>query len=190
MKISFVGSHGTGKTTTLSSLAELRPEWIVYPEASRHLIQKLGFQNAYEFVDLHGIGAYELVFLSHWSWLDPVYSAVVQSGVFLIDRSPIDNLAYYLLLRKDSEIKYESTLFNLAQYYMSFIDYYILFPTGIFQFEADELQRCELQEELQQIITGLLKKYSLPYFEIRETGVHERVHEILFKIETGQKREG
>lgn len=186
MIVAIIGSHGVGKTSTINKIKERCPKWLYISESTRELIPELGFHNPYEFVDKYGIAFYEAIIMSQWSCLKLLQNN--KQNHIILDRSPIDNLAYYYLHRTNDERIYENIILNLAQYYLHFIDELIYFPTGIFQLTPDPMQKIETQEDLNCIIVNLLKQFSKKYYIVSSTSIEDRTKEIINYIESRSKR--
>jgi len=164
MRIAFIGSHGTGKTTTIKKIQSLRKDWIYLTESTRHIVPLLGFNNAYEIVEKYGIAFYEGIIMGQWCIIDHNYNSfydLSDDDIMIIDRSPLDNLAYYYILREKFEHKHEFLLKKIADYYLTFIDYYIFFPIGIFDFEPDQMQKKSKQKEHNDSLLRLIKDYHI-----------------------------
>lgn len=178
MVLSITGSHGVGKTSTINYIKKSQSDWIYISEATRKIIPVLGYDNPYKLVDEYGIAFYESIFISQWACLE-VLSIDYKNKIVLLDRSPIDNLAYYYLHRENHEKIYEPILAKLAKYYLQFIDDYIYFPTGIFEFAPDIMQRTDTQLFLDKIILNLLKKFEIKYYTIKEISIDKRAEEVI-----------
>lgn len=179
MNISLIGSHGVGKTSVFNELLMAMPQWRYLSESTRKLMPILGYEDPYVFVDTFGISFFESIIISHWSILDYKF---IESPITIIDRCPLDNLAYYYLLRKEEEYKYEQLLTKLTLYYLKYIDVFILFPIGVFELLPDKMQRKETQVELDRLIKWLLKKNNIEYYNLQSTGVENRCEEIISLI--------
>lgn len=186
MNIAFVGSHGTGKTTVLNEVARLRPEWNTLSEATRHLVPRLGFSTPYEIVDHCGIAFYEAIIIAHWCVLDPSYNTKVKGAarVTLIDRSPLDNLAYFQVHRSPDEERFEPILTRLALHYLTFIDHLIYFPTGVFALTPDPMQKLETQLAVDGCIKPMLQQHHPQYYTIDAKSAAARAEEVLNFIES------
>lgn len=173
---SICGSHGVGKTTIINKFKAAYPEYMYIDEATRIVMPELGFKNPYNFVNQYGIAYYETVIMSQWSVLPLITEKV--NGPIILDRSPIDNLAYYYMLRRDNEKKYEVILERLCRMYCKYIDVYLFIPTGIFDLVPDSMQVKETQQELECIIKELFGYFQLEYQVITSKSVLERFDEI------------
>ena len=173
---SICGSHGVGKTTIINKFKVAYPNYIYIDEATRTVMPELGFKNPYDFVDQYGIAYYEAVIMSQWSAL-PLITEKANSPIIL-DRSPVDNFAYYKMLRKDNEKKYEVILERLCRMYCKYIDVYLFIPTGVFELVPDSMQVKETQQELECIIKELFAYFQLEYQVITSKSAVERFNEI------------
>jgi predicted ATPase len=181
MNIAFIGSHGTGKTTTLELISNRRPEWAVVREATRHIMPILGYQNPYNYVEDFGIAFYENLVIGQWCILDKKFNTLNADveKTMLIDRSPIDNLAYYFLHRQKNELKYEEILTKLTKYYISFIDMFIYFPVSKFELYPDEMQKKETQKDYDSVLLNLLVDFKIAPYHVNELDVNLRADEIV-----------
>lgn len=187
MIVSIIGSHGVGKTTTISCIKNKRSEWIYIYEATRVIIPRLGYNDPYKFVDDFGIAFYESIIISQWSILKHIAN-IHSENVVLLDRSPIDNLAYYYLHRKGYEEKYEQILVRLAKYYLEFIEQFVYIPSGMFNFVPDKMQRADTQLELDRILLGLLQRFNIDYYTLDGIEIEDRANEIIRFIDTNKGR--
>lgn len=186
MNFSIIGAHGTGKTSTINEIRKHRSEWNYYSEFTRRVIPILGEKSAFSFAEKYGISTYELMAISQWHFLklanDPLFN--LSSHITILDRSPIDNLAYYYLLRKkDFEADMEGLLKRLAFHFASEIDYFIMFPSGIFPFEPDSMQVLEWQKEFQIILQQLLAEFGKQPYIVESVDLISRKNEIIAFIE-------
>lgn len=182
MIVAIIGSHGVGKTSTINRIKELCPKWLYVSESTREIMPKLGFYNPYEFVDKYGIAFYESIIMSQWSCLKLLRNS--NQNYIILDRSPIDNLAYYYLHRTNDEMIYENIMLKLTQYYLHFIDELVYFPTGVFKLIPDSMQKVETQEQLNRIIINLLKQFSKKYYIVSSTSIEDRAKEIINYVES------
>lgn len=173
---SICGSHGVGKTTVINKIKAAYPDYIYIDEATRFLMPELGFENPYDFVDKFGIAFYESIIMSQWAILPSIVK--IANGPIILDRSPIDNLAYYYMLRSDNEEKYEVVLKKLCEIYCKYIDMYLFIPTGIFDLVPDSMQIKETQYELESIIKKLFNYFQIEYRIITSKSVIDRFDEI------------
>ena len=173
---SICGSHGVGKTTIFNKIKAAYPNYRYIDEATRYLIPKLGFENPYDFVDKFGIVFYESIIMSQWAILPSIVGKT--DGPIILDRSPIDNLAYYYMLRSRSEEKYEEVLKKLCEIYCIYIDVFLFIPTGVFELIPDSMQIRETQYELECIIKRLFNYFQVDYRVITSKSVLDRFHEI------------
>lgn len=179
MICSIIGSHGVGKTSTINKMKEIQPEWLYFSESSREIMPLLGYPKPYDFVDRFGIAFYESIIISQWSFLKNLHSFYDSRQVLILDRSPLDNLAYYYLDRRKNEMKYEEVLNKLARYYLQFIDVFILFPIGVFELVPDQMQKKETQSDLHDIILSLIQTIPQPCYTIQTTTIDSRANELI-----------
>lgn len=174
--ISICGSHGVGKTTVINLLKIRHPEFSFVSESTRLIMPELGFNNPYAFVDKFGIAFYESIIMGQWSVLTQLRADFFST--LIMDRSPIDNLAYYFLLRTEEEKAYESVMTNLCKFFCKYIDLYLFIPTGVFKLNPDAMQVVETQYELETIIKWLFYRFDIGYHIIMGESVEQRCAEI------------
>lgn len=175
------GSHGVGKTTIIEELKKHHPEYVYIDESTRIILPQLGFSNPYDFVEKYGISYYESIIISQWAIISLIYDRI--DCPIILDRSPIDNLAYYYMLRKDYENKYESVLIRLCEIYCKYIDTYLFVPTGVFDLKPDIMQVKETQKKLEGIIKILLHRFQIKYHIITQKTIYGRCKEVEEKVE-------
>jgi predicted ATPase len=186
MNVALIGAHGTGKTTTLREIVRQR-SWRHLTEATRYVMPVLQYENPYDFVDKYGIGFYESITISYWCVLDPNHNTIMANinEVVLLDRSPIDNIAYYYLLRTPHEYLYEDVLLKLATHHLQYIDLFILFPVGVLDLVPDIMQPKKLQEEYDTVLREIVKNFRVDVYEVESATTNERAKEIINVIEAG-----
>lgn len=172
--IALIGASGTGKTTTLERVRQLRPEWKFLTEATRDLVPILGYDTPWAIVDEFGIAYYEAIMLSYWNVLTQLHSEMV-----LIDGSPLDNFAYYLICRRGNEVRYEKILRKMCEFYSKSISRYILFPVGVFEFVHDEMRVVDLQREHDQALRSICSDFQVTFYELKSISVEDRAHEVI-----------
>lgn len=184
MKFALCGSHGTGKTTVWSALAARRPAWYFLSEATRWLVPLVGYNSPWEIVEEFGVAYYETMLLSQWSVIDTGVNEEEGRVPCVLDRSPIDNLAYYLVYRSTAEERYEKILVALAKHYASMITWHYYFPIARFQVVADGMRRTDGQREVAECIQKLLKDFRARVSVVEPVARAERVDYILSDIES------
>ena len=164
MIVGIIGSHGTGKTSTINEIKKIYPQWIYINEATRNLIPILGYRNPYTFIEDYNISYYECLMFGYWSIIDKNQNPLLKSNniTIITDRSPIDNLAYYYLHRKDNEFSNESYLERLCNHYANLYDIFFYIPIK-FKIQNSEMQPLITQKKMDGLIKSLLKKYNIPY---------------------------
>jgi len=190
MIIALIGSHGTGKTTVFNRLRTELPASHFFSEPVRHQMPKFGYKNPYEFIEKHGIAAFELMNMNNWNVIDPAVNTSLHESRLLVERSAVDNYAYYLALRS-TEFDYsaESVLKRMAQYYASLVDLFIYFPVGKIPLKADQMRKSnrEYQLTVDRHIRQILDEFDIPghkIYEVQGLSVGERTAEIMRLLES------
>ena len=174
--ISICGTHGVGKTTLIEQMKMCFPNFLYISEATRSIMPNIGYNNPYDFVDKYGIAFYESIIMGSWAILTQLEKLTYEN--IILDRSPIDNLAYYYLLRGKSEYRFSTALESLCRYYCQYIDRFFLIPTGVFQLIPDSMQVIETQKQLEEIIIELFRKLDIEYTLLIETDIKSRLTEL------------
>ncbi len=177
------GSHDVGKTTLIDAIGRARPEWRIHEEITRTLMPLLGYESPYDIVAENGIAMYEAAALSHWCTLTVASEYGADSdSVEIVDRSPIDSLGYYFLLRKPDELVHEKFLTRIARAYISKIHFHIFIPRLPIVIQLDSFQREQTQTELEAIILELYSKLDVRYARLSSVTVEDRMEEALTLI--------
>lgn len=182
MIVAISGSHGAGKTTLIETIRKNRPGWQVRNELTRTLVPLLGYGSPYEIVAKHGIAIYEAIMLGQWSALSEVLPSDAPE-VLLLDRGPIDNLAYYFLHRKPDETIHGDLLVKLARVFLAKIDLHVHVPVLPFDVHLDPLQLPDTQFALQDIIVSLYTELSVSPVTLSAYALDERCSETIAHIE-------
>jgi len=185
VRISVSAAHGTGKTTLIDAVLKLRPHWHKASEATRLLVPALGYNSPYEIVKSNGISIYEAMIIASWSFLglnrpSPISKS---SGILLLDRSPIDNLAYYHVLRNSEEIHHEDFLMRLTKFFIQQIDIHIFVPPLPFTVKLDQIQPVETQKQIHNTILCLYEKLGVDFRKINMISIDDRARELIDLIE-------
>ena len=180
MIISLCGTHGTGKTTILNKMRHNGQ--VCVEEPTRILMPMLGWNNPYDFIKKYGIAFYESIIMNQWVFLLQTSYRNFEKNIY-VDTSPIDNLAYYFLYRTEEEKQYEEIFCKMCKLYCSYIDKYILFKCGMFEFVADSMRSVNKQAEHEKIIVNLMDKFELNYYVIKQKEVLSREKEIYLYLE-------
>lgn len=175
------GSHGVGKTTTITKIKSIHPEWKYISESTRHIIPLLGYDDPYKYVADYGIAFYENMIISQWCILDKEYNIFLKNSkdTILVDRCPIDNFAYYLIHRNNEELKYENILKELTNYYINFISHFIYIPPDVFDLKPDKMQLKETQTLLDETIKRLLTSFEIHPYKVKSKSINSRAGEII-----------
>ena len=185
MFVALIGAHGTGKTSVYSALQEVRPSWLYLPEPARHIAPIIGASFPPDFLEKYGISFLQAIQLSHFCVLDPSLnpSLKLKNSPLILDRSPLDYLAYYYYFRTPAEEKDEDLMLKLVGYYTNFIDLFIFFPTGVFSLPEDPLTGFELQKDIENYLLSFLECVFAPVYSLESTTVSSRRDEIIGLIE-------
>ena len=188
MKISISGSHGAGKTTLIEQAIKRRPSLKFHSEATRSLVPALGYISPYDIVETNGIAMYETMILASWNILSSPISNKSTNDyidfIFLLDRSPVDNLAYYHVLRTQNEYQHEEFLTRLARHFLKYIDLHVFVPLLPFSVKLDSIQPKITQIDVQDKILSLYEALNVNYVTIQETNIDDRTNEILEIIDS------
>ncbi len=191
MLIALIGSHGTGKTTVFDAIKKIRPQWQYFSEGVRHQVPAFGFTDPHQIVGEIGIGAFELMNINSWSIIDPQVNSLFNRKIpTFMDRSPIDNYAYYLTLKGENDVKFEKLVRGMAKHYAGIIDLFVYFPIGIFPLKGDDMRPDdkEYQKRLDQNFREALKELGIPeskIYALKAITVKGRVEEILALTKKG-----
>ena len=186
MNLALTEAHRTGKTSVFNEIKKIKKEWHYIPSPARYSMPIIDFSGI-EFLERYGIAFYEGMNLSLWSILDPEFNTLLKDFKknILIDRSPIDYLSYYYLLRKPQEYIYEKLLIRMTQYYLKFIDMFILFPINIFTIPTEsKTQGMEIQEDIHSILLRELENFKIDVYTLKEKTVKGRAAEIIGLLES------
>ena len=181
MNLALIGAHRTGKTSVFNEIKKIKKDWCYIPSPYRYIMPIIDF-SGYEFLNRYGIAFYEGMNLSLWSILDPNFNTLLKDlkKNILIDRSPVDYLSYYYLMRKPEEYIYEDILIRMTRYYLKFIDIFVLFPIDIFSLTAkNKMQGMELQEDLHRILLRELENFKIDAYILKEKTIKDRAAEVI-----------
>lgn len=168
MIVSLSGAHRTGKTTVLQQLQSIRPEWGYLSEPARTIAPVISFSNPLEFLEKHGISMLQAIQISLFAGLmpelNPAANDANEQGIdqpIIVDRSPLDYLAYFDLFKKEQDLKHQALLTDLASFFMSKIDLVVYFPVGVFELtdEPGDRQGKQLQAAVDSFLTNRLERY-------------------------------
>lgn len=168
MIVSLSGAHRTGKTTVLQQLQSIRPEWGYLSEPARTIAPVINFSNPLEFLEKHGISMLQAIQISLFAGLMPELNPAAkdenEQGIdqpMIVDRSPLDYLAYFDLFKKEQDLKHQALLTDLASFFMSKIDLVVYFPVGVFELtdEPGDKQGKQLQGAVDSFLTDRLEHY-------------------------------
>jgi thymidylate kinase len=188
MNIALIGSHGTGKTTVFNRLKNDYPQFHYLKEGVRVQMPGYGYKNPYDFIDQFGIGVFEVMNINSWTVIDPQLNTLIDKTSIIMDRSTIDNYAYYLALREtELDFKLEPLLKKMAYYFTEFVDLYVYFPINVIPLVNDEMRIGD--QEYQKKIDESLKQ-ALKFLEVDQSKIHHllattvdnRVNEIISLI--------
>ncbi len=169
MRIAFAGAHRTGKTTLVHALGEARPDYAVIEEPY-HLLEEEG----YDFADPPGAEDY-LAMLERSLAIST--SAPANA---LIDRSPLDFVAYLDVVAGDS---FEADLLRDA---MSALDLIVLVPIEsrdriVVAASEDRRLRRAVDEVLSAMVLDDPHDFGVEVLEVHGD-VDQRVRQVLGRM--------
>lgn len=188
MLVAFIGSHGTGKTTTCTVLhKQLGKQWPVFDNAYRKQSRLLGYKRPKETVhenDNKAIAATAMAgtalgALQEWSQKNK------KQG--LIDLGPPALLAYHRYWMKICDTPVSPFLLKMCQHTSDQIDLYIYLPTEAIPLVSDNVRNDDpiFQKDIDQWVKVNLAELNIPSEKIlipQALSVEGRVNEILKRI--------
>jgi nicotinamide riboside kinase len=177
MKIAFIGTHSTGKTTMLNELKKLNLPYTYHTEVVRDLINNYKIQ-----INEDSTEETQLIFFNEY------LKKLILEGNFISDRCILDALAYteWLSVEKGNIKPYLVGYMNLvAKEYVGRYDKIFYFPIE-FKNVQDGVRSTDekFREEIDCYMLGVLERFKVPYIKVTGT-VKERLKIILKEIENG-----
>ena len=185
MLVAFIGSQGTGKTTTCSALhKQLGKKWPLFEDVYRRQSRLLGYkrpgdtvlENENKAIAVTAMAGTALGSLQEWS------QNINSQG--LIDLGPPALLAYHRYWMKICDTPVSPFLLKMCRYISDQIDLYVYLPTGAIPLVPDNMRSDDpiLQKDIDQWIQGNITELNIPARKIlipTEISVEGRVNEIL-----------
>lgn len=190
-RVAIVGSHGVGKTTlavdTLNCLAAENIPAQLAPEMPRFICSLVPDGSFFRRGHNTVLRQLLLIYSQTQTEFDRSQHG---SGIIICDRSVIDHWAYTKLLFADA-LEHDGVLALYEHFILNFCrTYEQLFYIPIENPPADDGVReddQEFQQAIDHIIVSCLKKFELPYFEVRGTPA-ERCDIVVSKIRDAMKQ--
>lgn len=188
MLVAFIGSHGTGKTTTCTALhKQLGKQWPVFDDSYRKQLRLLGYKRPREVVLEHdnkaiavtAVAGAALGALREWSQKNK------KQG--LIDLGPPALLAYHRYWMKLCDAPVSPFLLKMCRYISDQINLYVYLPTNRIPLVSDNMRSDDpiFQKDIDQWIRVNLAELNIPSEKILTTEAvspEGRVEEILKRI--------
>ena len=192
MLIAFIGSHGTGKTTTCYALKkQLGKDWLVFEDSYRKITHQLGYsrpkeallQEQNKHIACTAMTAAAFGCLMEWN------SGLKDSG--MIDVGPPSLLAYHRYWMKICDTPVSSFLLKLCRQLSDQVDYYVYLPANAIPLVEDNMRSDDpiFQKDIDQWVLRNLEELCVPEEKIitpRSLHVEDRVNEIQDKIQCCQ----
>ncbi|MCX6708635.1 MAG: AAA family ATPase [Candidatus Woesearchaeota archaeon] len=185
MTIALCGSLGTGKSTVLEEMQEIRPDWVYFKENVRHQTKVFGYKNPWEIEKLASPEAFELMNMNSFSVIDPEMNPLIKDKKIFIDGGPANIFAYYLLDRKTPVNRgAEEVMTRMGTHYAGLIKTFVYFPIGAIPLVGDGMRPDDpkYQKRLDQAIEETFKRLKIPTKRIhllRAISIEDRVKEIM-----------
>ena len=188
MLIAFIGSHGTGKTTTCTALhKKLGKNWQVFEDVYRKQTRMLGYKRPREVIlnepnkhiAVTALAGSALGALNNW--------CNHKSGDGIIDLGPPAILAYHRYWMKICDTPVSPYLLNLCTFISDRIDLYVYLPTDVIPLVSDNMRNDDpiFQKDIDQWVEVNLNELGVPENKIlipESDVLEERVEEILRRI--------
>lgn len=187
MLVAFIGSHGTGKTTTCSALhKQLGKQWPVFDDAYRKQSRLLGYKRPKEAVPennkaivVTSMASAALGALQEWCQKNK------KQG--LIDLGPPALLAYHRYWMKICDTPVSPFLLKMCRYISDQIDLYIYLPTEVIPLVSDNTRNNDpiFQKDIDQWVKRNLTELNISSERVlipKASSIEGRVAEILKRI--------
>ena len=185
MLVAFIGSHGTGKTTTCTALhKQLGKQWPVFEDAYRKQSRLLGYKRPRETVHerdnkavaVTAMAGTAMGALQEWSQKNK------RQG--LIDLGPPALLAYHRYWMKICDTPVSPFLLKMCRHISDQVDLYIYLPTETIPLVSDNMRNDDpiFQKDIDQWVKRNLAELNIPSEKIlipKAISVEGRVNEIL-----------
>jgi len=167
MKIAIIGTHSTGKTT----LGRMLAEKLTTLKYSVNYLNELARECPFPINEATNFEAQKWILDNQFKLEEEMHSP---NGFLICDRATLDNFAYMQRASKGLDIRsYEKK----ATEHMSSYDF--IFKTKKLDLEAEEdgvrSINDDFRDEIDNLISELLKKHKINYFELSST-VDYNVH--------------
>lgn len=189
MLVAFIGSHGTGKTTTCQALnKKLGKEWRLFEDAYRKQAKMLGYKRPREILLNEPNNKHITVTAMAGSALGALHNWSCQKKLNgIIDMGPPVILAYHRYWMKICDTPVSPYLLNLCQFISDQIDLYIYLPTDGIPLISDTMRSDDpiFQKDIDQWVQVNLDELNVPENKIlvpKSSILEERVEEILKRI--------
>ncbi len=191
MLVAFIGSHGTGKTTTsLAVRKQLGKHWFYYKDVYRSQAELLGYQRPRDILLEDPANKSTTVSAMTGAALGSLFEWCQQPNLKngLIDLGPTSILAYHRYWMQRCEMPSSPFLFKLCQRISTFISLYIYLPVDVVPLVKDNMRNDdpEFQRDIDQWVKRNiidLKVSSDKIYVTKEETVEARVREVIERIE-------
>ena len=188
MLVTFIGSPGTGKTTTCAALhKQLGKQWPVFDDVYRGQSRQLGYKcpkeailaNSNKAIVTTAMTGAALGALQGWCQKNK------KQG--LIDLGPPSLLAYHRYWMKICDTPVSPFLLKMCRYISDQIDLYIYLPTEAISLASDNIRSDDpiFQKDIDQWVQGNLAELNIPSEKIlipKNVSIEGRVNEIIKRM--------
>ena len=188
MLVAFIGSHGTGKTTTCTALhKQLGKQWPVFEDVYRKQARLLGYKRPRETLleDNNKAIAVTAMTGAALGALQEWIQNHKKQGI--IDLGPPALLAYHRYWMKICDTSVSPFLLKMCQHISDQIDLYIYLPTEAIPLVSDNMRNDDpiFQKDIDQWVQGNLAELGIPSEKIlipENVSVEGRINEIFKRI--------